>query len=312
MRKGAWRVRWGALWLLVAAILGRPAVASATDPRDVSWSTDWPRFRWWEGANIAALTVGSLVLDRDWQPQSSAAWRGGILFDGAVRDALRGRSLGAQRGAANLSDSLYTGAVLAPYVVDVYFVALGIHENADVALQMTLMNLQSLGLTGVVSLTAERATGRARPYTQDCGPDGVTRDANGQPLFNTCGSGGDNESFYSGHAAATATMAGLTCAHHQHLPLYGGGLRDLAPCVVMIGVSATTGIARVVADRHWATDVITGWTIGALSGYVLPSLLHYGFTSGRPLLAIETKSIRAVPVPQAYAGGAGLGVAGVF
>jgi membrane-associated phospholipid phosphatase len=298
--------------LLAASVTLTPGRASATDPPKVKWAEDWPRVRLWEGLGIVALTVGSSVIAGEWEPHATPTWRGGILFDDAVRDALRGRSFATQQTAAELSDYFYKGAVITPYVVDVYVVALGIHQSPDVALQMALINLQSLGLAGVVSLTAERAAGRARPYVGDCGPDGMVRDGAGRPLFNTCGSSGDSESFYSGHAAATATMAGLTCAHHQHLPLYGGGLADLAPCLAMIGVSGATGVARVVADRHWASDVVIGWTVGALSGYVLPSALHYGFGSGGPALELRYKWGVAVPTPQVYPGGAGAGFVGIF
>jgi hypothetical protein len=204
------------------------------------------------------------------------------------------------------------GGVLAPYIVDVYVVALGIHQSVDVAVQMLLMNLQSLGLAGVSTLAAERSFGRARPFTQDCGPDGQVRDASGRPLFNRCEGNVDSEEFWSGHAAATATMAGLTCVHHQHLPLYGGGLADLAPCMFMMGASAATGIGRMVADRHWASSVIVGWGVGALSGYVLPSILHYGFTAGHPLGEVRLDGAVFIPVAQVHAGGAGLGLAGFF
>jgi membrane-associated phospholipid phosphatase len=300
-----------ALVLATSSVLA-PRTARATDPPKVKWAEDWPRVRWWEGLDIVALTVGSSVIAGAWDPHAEPQWRGGILFDDAVRSALRGRSPGVQQTAADMSDYFYKGGVLAPYVIDVYIVALGIHQSPDVALQMTLMNLQSLGLTGVVSLASERAVGRARPYVGDCGADGAVRDPSGRPLLNTCGTGGDTESFYSGHSAATATMAGLTCAHHQHMPLYGGGFADLAPCLAMIGVSAATGVTRIVADRHWASDVVIGWSVGALSGYVLPSFLHYGFGAGGPALEIRYKGAVAVPTPQVYAGGAGAGFVGVF
>jgi membrane-associated phospholipid phosphatase len=301
----------GAALAALAVALCAPS-ARAEDPSTVVWAKDWPRVRLWEGLDIIAVTVGSSVIVAEWQPRETPGWRGGILFDDAIRSALRGRTYSAQDNAATVSDYLYKGAVFAPYIIDNYIVALGIHQSVDVAFQMTLIDVQSLGLTGVLSLAAERAVGRARPYTTACDSTGAVRDANGHPLLDSCGSNGDYQSFYSGHSAATATMAGLTCAHHQHLPLYGGGFADLAPCLVMIGASATTGITRVIADRHWASDVVVGWSVGALSGYVLPSVLHYGFGGGKPALAVQTQAFRLVPVPQVYAGGAGAGVVGVF
>lgn len=286
--------------------------ASAADPDRVEWSPDWPRVRLVEVVDVFALTIASYEISARWPAPTRPNWRGPILFDNAVRDLVRGRTYGAQATASHMADDLYKGGVLAPYIVDVFVVDLSIHQNADVALQMLLINLQSLGLTGVVTLGAEHAAARARPYTQDCGPDGVVRDAEGRPLFNHCGVSGDFQSFYSGHSAATATMAGLTCAHHQHLPLYGGGLADLAPCLLMIAESVATGMGRLISDVHWSSDVLLGWSVGAVSGYVLPSVLHYGFGGGRPIGELQVGSALIVPTPQVYAGGAGLGVVGVF
>jgi membrane-associated phospholipid phosphatase len=286
--------------------------ARAEDPTRVRWSPDWPRVRLAEVMSVVGLTAASLAMEAYWTPPDHPGWQGGILFDDWVRDNLRGSSYKAQSNASHLSDLLYSGAVFAPYVVDVYFVALGIHQNADVAMQMLLIDLQSLGVTGVVTIAAERLVGRARPYTQDCGRDGMIRSPSGEVLYNACsGGGGDFQSFYSGHAAATATSAGLTCVHHQHLPLYGGGFADLVPCLVMSGVSLVTGVSRIVADRHWSSDVIFGWGVGAFSGYVLPSLLHYGF-GGRPVGEVRLGGARAVPILQAYPAGAGIALAGVL
>ncbi|MGH7330238.1 MAG: phosphatase PAP2 family protein, partial [Polyangiaceae bacterium] len=281
-------------------------------PDRVEWSKDWPRVRVAEVVDVIGLTLGSYAIDAFWKPPHSSQWSGGILFDNAVRSVLRGRNEKTQQTASDMSDYLYKGGTLAPYVIDVFFVTLSVHENADVALEMLLINMQSLGLTGVVTLAAEHTVARSRPYVGDCGPDGNVRDANGNLLFNKCDGVGDYQSFYSGHAAAVTTMAGLTCAHHQHIPLYGGGFPDLVPCLVMIGAAASTGVTRLVADRHWATDVVLGYGIGFVSGYVLPSMLHYGFTSGHPVGEIRTKNMRLIPSPMMLQGGAGFSLIGLF
>jgi membrane-associated phospholipid phosphatase len=296
---------------VILGFLTASEVAQASDPSRVEWSEDWPRVRLWEVATIVALTVASFEINSQWKTPRGADWRGGILFDDAVRSALRGRTTSVQLTASDLGDALYVASVYTPYVIDNYFAALSIHQNVDVALQMTLIDMQSLGIAGVVTLAAERTIPRRRPFAGDCGPDGKVRDASGQ-VSESCGQGDDFKSFYSGHAAATATMAGLTCVHHQHLPLYGGGFADLVPCLVMIGVSATTGVTRIVADRHWASDVILGWGIGAFSGYVLPSLLHYGFGRGRAVGEVTFSQVSMVPVFQAYPAGGGAGIAGLF
>ena len=197
--------------------------------------------------------------------------------------------------------------VLTPYVVDNFITALSIHQNADVALQLTLIDMQSLGLSGVLTLGAEHAVGRQRPYVAGCkGPD-----ATDEIGYNTCGGADDFKSFYSGHSAAMFTMAGLTCAHHQHLPLYGGGAPDALACAVMVGLATTGSLMRVVADRHWMTDVAVGASVGIFNGYFLPLVLHYGIGWNRAGIptTVQTAFGRLVPIPQVYEGGAGLGLA---
>jgi membrane-associated phospholipid phosphatase len=287
--------------------------AKAEIPSRLKWNPSWPRVSTAEVINVVGLTFASYAISTYWEPPRQPAWRGGILFDNWMRDALRGRSYSVQSNAADISDFLFKAGVLAPILVDVWLVGLGVHQDADVSLQMLLIDAQSLAIAGVVSLTAEHAVGRARPYTGDCSREGKVLNASGQLLFNSCDNNDQNfQSFYSGHSAAVATMAGLTCVHHQHLPLYGGGFADLVPCLLMMGTAVGTGVTRVIADKHWASDVVAGWGVGAFSGYVLPSLLHYGFGNGRAAGEVSIGGAHAVPVLQAYRGGVGIGVVGML
>jgi membrane-associated phospholipid phosphatase len=282
----------------------------AADPDRVEWSDDWPRASLWEVGSAVVLTIGDTLFE-DNVPISSTRWRGGILFDDWARSVFRGQTPAVQSTASTISDFMFYGGVLVPFVVDNYFVTLDVHRNADVAVQMLVINMQSLGVSGIISLVGEHTVGRARPYVESC-RNGHVYDAAGGLLPNTCGVPNDNRSFPSGHVAAVTTMAALTCVHHQHLPLYGGGFADLAPCLVMMGVAASTGFLRLVYDEHWASDVITGWALGAASGYVLPSLLHYGFGSGHPLAEIHTGDLTLVPTLGVYGGAPGIGAVGVF
>jgi membrane-associated phospholipid phosphatase len=284
----------------------------ATEPDAVEWSDGWHRVRLVETLDAVALGAGSFAINEWWDPPNHPNWTGGILFDNWARREFVAHTPGLQSAAATYSDDMMLASIAAPFAIDVYLVTLGVHQNVDVSGQMLIINLQSLALTGFLSLFAEHAVARQRPYVQDCGPDGHVRDAQGQLLLNSCSGPADNQSFYSGHSAITATMAGLTCVHHQHLPLYGGGAADLFPCLVMIGASVTTGIARLMADKHWASDVVLGWSIGTFSGYVLPSILHYGFGHGHAVGAIQVGELSMLPALQVYPRGAGLGMVGTF
>ena len=297
--------------ILIAAGLALPGRAYATDPGTVAWSEDWPRVKWWEVVAALSLTVGDTEFENRVPLPSHATWTQPILFDSWARSVFRGRTASLQQFASTSTDIMYMGGALVPFVMDDYFAAAGLHQDVDLAWQLAAIDLQSFGIAGLVSLGAEHAVGRARPYTESCDARGQVLDSQGHVL-QTCGTGNDFRSFYSGHATSTATTAGLVCVHHQHLPLFGGGLADLSPCLVMISVSVATGLLRLVYDEHWASDVLVGWADGVLSGYVLPSLMHFGFGSGGPVGEIDAGSAHMSPTIFTRPGGAELGMIGTF
>jgi hypothetical protein len=288
-------------------VLLRPSSVLAADPDSVAWSPDWRRVNVAEAVATIALTVADTEINSKIPYPTHADLHGGILFDNWARNVFRGRTLSVQQAASTASDLMYKVGSFVPLVVDDYFATLSVHQNADVALQMLFIDLEAFSVSGLVSLTAEHAVGRARPFTEDCN----LRDSSGN-LLHQCGTDNDARSFYSGHATATATTAGLVCIEHQHLPLFGGGFADLAPCVLMIGVSGVTGVLRLVNDEHWASDVMTGWIVGTASGYLLPAALHYGFGGKRPPGEIVAGDLRALPTLLPYEGGVGAGFVGVF
>jgi membrane-associated phospholipid phosphatase len=136
-----------------------------------------------------------------------------------------------------------------------------------------------------LNTAAKRFFARERPFGSACAKDPEYTDS--------CEELDRFRSYYSGHAAITATGAGLTCSHHTHLPLYGGGVADLAGCLVAVTGTLTTGVLRIAADRHWATDVMTGHIIGFGVGYLLPTLLYY-----KSFEATPDESTQALAQPQ--------------
>lgn len=298
-----------AILALVCILVAAPETAHADQEPTVQWREDWPRFRLVEGAAVVALTIGSTALALS-PVHETAAWDKPILFDKAARNLFKSNDKEVQELAGDISDRLYHGMVLGPYIIDNYIVALGVHRNPDVALQMTLIDLQSLGLSGVIALGLEHGVGRARPYEREC-----TNKEGFDPVgYNACGPPGGFQSFPSGHAAAAFTMAGLTCVHHQHLPLWGGGWPDAMACIGTMALATTSGTMRLVVDRHWASDVVVGAAIGVFNGYFLPLWLHYGFGNKKSAVStiFKTEVGYVAPVPQLFPGGGGMGVTGSF
>ena len=79
-----------------------------------------------------------------------------------------------------------------------------------------------------------------------------------------------NLSFFSGHtsfafslAVASGTVASMR-GYRAAPAVWGVGL----------GAAAVTGYLRIAADRHYATDVMTGALVGSALGFAVPYLLH--------------------------------------
>ena len=114
------------------------------------------------------------------------------------------------------------------------------------------------------------AAARQRPFVRGC---------LGDPRYDPdCSdTSKHNDSFFSGHASTSATIAGLLCARHLHRP--NRSHSDTLVCAAAASGGIATGILRITADKHYALDVIAGWVSGAVFGYFLPSHFHY--TPGR-------------------------------
>lgn len=301
--------------LLAGAVLALAALqatrAHAADPARVEWNPEWPRFRVLE-AVATGLFVAQALTAVYLYPTPPLRWRGGILFDDAVRDAIRPDTRERRESLRPYSDNLYYGAVAFPLLVDTALVAGVIHGSGDVALEMLAINIESLALSGALTLTAQKL-GRERPAARGCAEDPQYSPKCRSPK-------GLTESLYSGHTASVATSAGLTCVHHQHLPLYGGGIADTLVCVALLAATAAEGTMRIMTDDHYTSDVLIGAGIGLASGYLLPSWLHYGFANGakaraeRSLLPLWRTDHGGVVIvaPQLAATYGGLSVLGMY
>ena len=60
-------------------------------------------------------------------------------------------------------------------------------------------------------------------------------------------------------------MAAGLCVQHSRLEIYGGAA-DKIVCPAALAVAATTGLLRIVSDRHWASDVLGGAIFGTVLG----------------------------------------------
>jgi membrane-associated phospholipid phosphatase len=229
------------------------------------WHTHWNTVGVVEYVDIPLLAAFAVGLQLFVQPERKAHWDRPILFDSGARNLLRLGSPGARATASRISDVLFVASYVHP-IFDDLVVAWGLRSAPSVAWQMGVIDAQAYALTFALNGATKRLTSRARPWFDACEND---------PTGESCGKGGRFSSFYSGHAAVTATGAGLTCAHHTQLSLYRNPYLDTGACGLAVLNTLVTSGLRIASDNHWASDVLVGTVMGYFSGYLMPTLLYY-------------------------------------
>jgi membrane-associated phospholipid phosphatase len=245
-----------------------PTSALADEPKQtgqLAWDPAWPQFHVSEYVVTGVAGIASLGAYFYLSPPTKPRWTGGILLDNTLRDELRLRSPALRDAARAASNVTAVTTVVVTVGIDSLVVPLLRHQP-DVALQLTLMDTEAFAISTLITTTMFKTIGRGRPSYADC-----QRDPSFDPLCNS----GDTSSFPSGHTNAAFTAAGLSCAHHLHLALYGNTWADTLACAGEIALAGATGGLRVLGDRHYATDVWAGAIIGFAVGYGMPTLLHY-------------------------------------
>lgn len=239
-------------------------------PDVFAWDTGTRRY---PRVSLAEWIVGGTTLAvataiQFWWRPSTPHWTGPILFDEGVRDVLLIRNDRARKTATAISDVNFYAMLTLPTLIDVGLVTAWAQDKPEVAGQMVGMNLLSHGIAGLMAYSVTALVARQRPFAGPCMDDRNYDPACGDP-------GSVNASFFSGHAAAAAAGAGVTCVHHEYLPLYGGGIGDTLACAVGVTMAASVGLLRIMTDNHYATDILVGSGLGFGLGYGLPYFLHY-------------------------------------
>ncbi len=276
---------------LAAVVLGvLVAAPAAAEPDDAATGLDSPRNGWlhrqaaalgehlgrcWDRPDLGqardwiafGLLAGAAIgIELGTEPPRNPRWSARNGFDDGIRSGLRGGSRTVRDNASAASDALY-GAIGATLVGDWLYHCGAESDDDTFGLLWSVRHDGSWFLANFVATdVAKVAAGRERPYVRPCETDpGYVSD---------CNSGrSDNASFWSGHASGSATLAGLLCARHLRGPEVTW--TDALLCSLPAGGALATGLLRISADEHFASDVLAGWASAALFGYLLPSELSY-------------------------------------
>jgi membrane-associated phospholipid phosphatase len=248
--------------------LASEAAVHDAPARDDTHRLHW-RWRRWGALDYAitgVLAAGYLAVEFGAGPPDEGRWRGGILFDGAVRRALVKKSRKGRDDWNSASDvfalipqgMMLIDSLLVPLLSDDF--------DTEVAWQLTVIAAQSEAITGLLARSGHYGIARERPDVVPCQRD---------PEYGYGCFRGSTASFPGGHVASAFVGAGVVCAAHLKLPLYGGGFWDPAACIANTAVAATAGYARMAAGRHYLSDTVVGAALGASAGFLLPWFVHF-------------------------------------
>jgi membrane-associated phospholipid phosphatase len=249
---------------------------------ELEWRPEWRRV----GLPEYVLTAGAVsayVAVRFVAPKSDEApWRTPTLMDTPVRDALRLETRRARDRTEIAADILEYTLLAQSLALEPWLSAGLARRSPDVGWQLFIINAESHSVAMLLNATTKLFIARARPYAGACLRDPSYHEA--------CLENDRYRSFYSSHSSIAATSAGLACAHHTNVPIYGDPVADVVACAGTGLLALSVGALRIASDAHWATDVITGQLIGFSIGYLLPTLLYY---RERPRAAPSTSSVGA-------------------
>lgn len=247
--------------LILLSLVGT-ARAQDVEPEAYPWR--FHRFDALDYAVTGVAAVGYFSVELGVEPATEAKWSSTTFVDDAVRDWLRADSAQGRARADFWSDLFWYAPMGLPWLDLTIPAGRG---NWDTAWQMTHVNVQAFAISGFLTRSGHRLIARERPDVAPCEQD---------PAYNgdRC-SAGSYASYPSGHTSTASLGAGLACAHHLKLGLLGSDVADGLVCGTAVTMAAGAGVLRIVADRHHATDVVTGAAVGFGSGLVLPLLRHY-------------------------------------
>jgi len=280
-------------------------------PQPLQWSDDWRGMRAWEYPVSLGLMAGAFSARFLLRPPPPN-WVGVSDFEQSIVDRLAVRDNPAHSNIRQLSDLGFYGAMAYRLVDSALLPGLLHPDSWRVAWKMSWIDLEALAVVAAVEWGTQIFVGRVRPTALNC--------ADPTRRGHLCDRQNPDyaRSFIAGHTATATAVAGLTCLHHGRLPLYGGGAADTLACAALVMNALGNGVARVVSERHYPSDVLMGWGLGIAAGWVLPRALHYGWGEQKPVETVGLPEVRERPAlifsvsPAIFDARPGLAVVGQF
>jgi len=205
------------------------------DTRDlVLFPRSLQKDEWWSAGMAVALTGSAFLVDE--------------AAESAIREShIRNRDpLWMRYAITNWGSGINTGALTATIFT------IGAVRHNDRLKWMALLQAKTLGISALGAGFTKLLFQRHRPEAYTAPPDawrweGPVRGATG------------NYSFVSSHAFSAFAWATVTAK----------SVESKALRVILYSLAGSVGISRVMAGRHWASDVVAGSALGWFTGSLL-------------------------------------------
>ena len=223
-------------------------------PYNTKFKYEWPYLAVGTGLAISGYLFRSLdVVVPYTQDQINSLNRNDVnSFD-------RGATYNNSETANTASDILLLGTAILPAV----FLS-NHHTRSDIG-PILLITYEVVTINYGITNTVKSIVNRPRPYVYN--PDFTYAErTDAQSRY----------SFFSGHTSVTASFSFMFAkVITDYHPNMGKGLKIGIWSFASL-LPATTGYLRVKAGKHYPTDVITGYLVGASIGWLVPQLHKKG------------------------------------
>ena len=214
------------------------------------YQTCWKKEAVIYGSSVGLL-LGGIYLDSRYDPITE--YDLSLLNSANMPGIDRGTIDQYSTSAATQSDYIKNGISLIPFTL---FLSKQGRENTN---ELLIMYTEVLALNNTITLFTKNAVGRYRPYAYN--PD-VSLDIKFTATT--------RRSFFSGHVSQVSSVSFFTAKVFNDL--YPESNFRYLVWAGAVAAPAITGYLRVKAGRHFPTDVIVGYGVGAFIGYFIPHL----------------------------------------
>jgi len=232
--------------LLFLAIGTLSSAQTSVSPYEWDWKIDGP----WLGVGLGGTAGGLLTIQNKNRFTETEL---NILNKDDVFFVDRWSAGYSSERASTLSDYPFYSSFAVPFVL------LLDGKVNDHTAQVMGLYIESLSTTSAMFTLTAGLVNRTRPlvYSDEVGL--------GEKMRNT-----NRRSFYSGHVAASATAMFFAAKVFSDF----NPDSKLKPYfwTAAFTVPAVVGYFRIRAGKHFLTDVVLGYTLGALTGYLVPEL----------------------------------------